>query len=98
MDKNDPNRYKLGALLLDLHDPTKVLYRAINPLLAPDAWYENDWKPGIIYVSGAVVMGGDLIVYYGGGDKYVAAAKIDLRDFLRRLKGQEHAVLTPVKV
>ena len=98
MDKNDPNRYKLGALLLDLDDPTKVLYRAVDPILAPDAWYENDWKPGIIYVSGAVVFGGDLIVYYGGGDKYVAAAKINLRDFLRKLKSQEHAVLRPVKV
>ncbi len=98
MDKNDPNRYKLGALLLDRDDPTKVIARAINPLLAPDAWYENDWKPGIIYVSGAVVFKGDLIVYYGGGDKYVAAAKINLRDFLRKLKGHEQTVLKPVKV
>ncbi|HVV39101.1 MAG TPA: hypothetical protein VHD31_02125 [Candidatus Paceibacterota bacterium] len=98
MDTNDPNRYKLGALLLDLNDPTRVLYRAQSPLLAPDAWYENDWKPGIIYVSGAVVFNGDLIVYYGGGDKYVAAAKINLRDFLRKLKSHEHAVLTPVKL
>ncbi|HVV15352.1 MAG TPA: hypothetical protein VHD55_03070 [Candidatus Paceibacterota bacterium] len=98
MDKNDPNRYKLGAMLLDRDDPTKVLYRAVQPILAPDAWYENDWKPGIIYVSGAVVLGKDLIVYYGGGDKYVAAAKTDLRDFLRKLKNHEQAKLKPVKM
>lgn len=98
MDRNDPGRYKLGALLLDINDPTKILYRAQQPILAPDAWYENDWKPGIIYVSGAVVLGDDLIVYYGGGDKYVAAAKVNLRDFLRKLKIQEDAALKPVRV
>ncbi|HVU80210.1 MAG TPA: hypothetical protein VHD37_02490 [Candidatus Paceibacterota bacterium] len=98
MDKQDPNRYKLGAMLLDRDDPTKVLYRAVKPILAPDAWYENDWKPGIIYITGAVVFGSDLIIYYGGGDKYVAAAKTDLRDFLRKLKNNEQTQLRPVKV
>ena len=90
--------YKVGAMLLDLNDPTKVLYRSVHPILTPDAWYENDWKPGVIIATGAVVLGNDLIVYYGGGDKYVAAAKINLRDFLRKLKNDEHAVLTPVKI
>jgi predicted GH43/DUF377 family glycosyl hydrolase len=97
MDTHDPNRYKLGALLLDLNDPRKVLFRSAQPVLSPDAWYENDWKPGIIYVSGAVVFGDELIVYYGGGDKHVAAAKANLRDFLRKLTHSEHATLTPVE-
>jgi predicted GH43/DUF377 family glycosyl hydrolase len=97
MDKNDPNRYKLGALLLDLKDPSRVLARSVGPILSPDHWYENDWKPGIIYVCGAVVFGGDLLVYYGGGDKYVAAARMNLREFLRKLTSHKHAVLSPVK-
>ncbi|MBC7836980.1 hypothetical protein H7X87_04390 [Acetobacteraceae bacterium] len=97
MDKDDPNRYKVGALLLDLDDPTKVLFRSSKPVLAPDAWYENDWKAGIMYASGAVVFNGDLLVYYGGGDKHVAAAKANLRDFLRRLTHDEHAVLEPLE-
>ncbi len=45
---------------------------------------------------GAVVVGDDLIVYYGGGDKYVAAAKANLRDFLHKLTSK-HAALKPVK-
>lgn len=57
MDKNDSDRYKLGALLLDLKDPRKILYRSNYPILEPDEWYENDWKPGIIYASGAIVKG-----------------------------------------
>lgn len=92
MDKDDGNRYKLGALLLDLKNPEKVLYRAQHPILEPDEWYENDWKPGIIYASGAVVKparaGGDkkLFVYYGGGDKYIAVASIVLADLINGIK------------
>ncbi len=89
--------YKLGALLLDLEDPTKVLYRSSKPVLEPREWYENDWKAGIMYASGAVIFHDDIIVYYGGGDKHVAAARANLRDFLRRLIHDEHAVLEPVK-
>jgi len=53
-------------MLLDLNDPTKVLYRASAPVLAPDESYENDGKPGIVYAGGAVVRDGKLFVYYGG--------------------------------
>lgn len=93
MDKNDPNRYKVGALLLDLKDPTKVLYRANRPILEPDEWYENDWKPGIIYASGAVVKDGTLFLYYGGGDKRIAVAYADLNEFIQKLKSGGAAVL-----
>lgn len=93
MDKNDPNRYKLGALLLDLKDPSRILYRSAYPVLEPDEWYENDWKPGIIYASGAVIKGDNLFIYYGGGDKYVAVAHANLKDFLNKLMKNEHATL-----
>ena len=88
--------YKVGAMLLDLGDPTKVLYRSNYPVLEPEEWYENDWKPGVVYASGAVILRGDLIVYYGGGGKHVAAARVSLREFLLKLQSHEHAVLEPV--
>lgn len=94
MDKDDPNRYKVGALLLDLKDPTKVLYRASRPILEPDEWYENDWKPGVVYASGAVVKDGRLFIYYGGGDKHIAVAYADLKDFLYKLKTKQNIVLS----
>jgi predicted GH43/DUF377 family glycosyl hydrolase len=89
MDKDDPNRYKVGALLLDLKDPTKVLCRSLYPLLQPDEWYENDWKPGIVYASGAVVKDGTLFLYYGSGDKHVAVAYVNFKEFIRKLKNKE---------
>lgn len=85
MDKNDPNKYKLGAMLLDLNDPTKITHRAPSPILSPEMHYENDWKPGVIYASGAVVIGDELHVYYGGGDKYICAAHAKLSDLLNWL-------------
>ncbi len=88
--------YKVGAMLLDLDDPTRVVARSEKPVLEPHTWYENDWKPGVAYASGAVVLGRDLFVYYGGGDKYVAAAKADLRDFVRRLRSHEDPRLEEV--
>jgi predicted GH43/DUF377 family glycosyl hydrolase len=94
MDKDGNNLYKLGAMLLDLKDPRKVLYRAISPILEPDEWYENDWKPGIIYASGAVVKNGELFVYYGGGDKHVAVAYIRLETLLNGLKNNKEIKLT----
>ena len=90
--------YNVGAMLLDLHDPTKILYQSEEPILKPEEWYENEWKAGVVYASGAVVVGPDLFIYYGGGDKYVAAAKMNLRDFLRKLTHHQHAVLEPVRV
>ena len=94
MDKNDPNRYKLGVLLLDSKDPRKVLYRSRYPILEPDEWYENDWKPGIIYASGAVVKDGTLFIYYGGGDKHIGVAYTNLNDFVKKLMKNEHAVFS----
>jgi len=89
MDRNEPNRYKVGAMLLDLQDPEKVLYRASSPILEPDLWYENDYKPGIVYASGAVVRDGTLLVYYGGGDKYIGVASINLDELLGSMKNNK---------
>jgi len=86
MDHNDPNRYKLGAMLLDLADPTKILYRSAGPVLEPDACYENEgFKAGVVYSCGAVAIDGKLFVYYGGADSVTCVATADLDSFLNEL-------------
>lgn len=81
--------YKVGVMLLDLDDPTKILYRAKAPVLESIAPYENNgFKPGIIYVSGAVIKDGTLYIYYGGADSYVCVATANLDQFLSQLKQQ----------
>lgn len=87
MDRNDPDRYKLGALILDSKDPSKILYHSKHPILEPDAHYENNGhKWGVVYSCGAVVKKGTLFVYYGGADKFTCVATIELEDLLDSLK------------
>lgn len=93
----DPNKYKLGAMLLDLEHPEKILHRSIGPVLEPEMDYENTWKPGVIYASGAVVRDGVLYVYYGGGDMVVAVATCAVQDLLSHLKTQEPYSISAIK-
>lgn len=98
MEKADSNKYKVGAMLLDLKDPSKVLYRSARPILEPDLWYENNWKPGIVYASGAIVRNGELYVYYGGGDKYIGLGTIKLAELLKSMKESKSITLTKTKI
>lgn len=84
-DAAEPHKYKLGAMLLDLDDPTKILCRASSPILVPDETYENHGKPGIVYACGAVVRDGIMYVYYGGADKVVCVASTPLEEFIHAL-------------
>ncbi|MCL5781989.1 MAG: hypothetical protein M1459_01370 [Patescibacteria group bacterium] len=86
MDRKDPSiGYKLGAMILDTNDPTKIIARAPAPILVPDEWYENDWKPGVVYACGSTIKDGNLYVYYGGGDKHICVAHTPLDQLLEWL-------------
>lgn len=87
VDDRDPGKYKIGAMLLDLQDPSIVLYRSHSPILEPSEWYENEgFKAGVAYPCGAVVVNNKLLVYYGGADTFICAASMPLDTFLRKLK------------
>ncbi len=87
VDDKEGYRYKVGAMLLDLDDPTKVLYRSRQPIIEPNQWYDNDgFKAGVVYPCGAVIIGDTLFVYYGGADSYVCVATANLENFLHQLK------------
>jgi len=93
----DPGRYKIGAMLLDLKDPTHFLYRSKEPILEPEVWYENEgWKSGVIYPCGTVVIKDSLLVYYGGADKVTCVASVKLDELLDYLAGTRRAVPSPI--
>jgi predicted GH43/DUF377 family glycosyl hydrolase len=94
---NRDEKYKIGAMLLDLNDPTKVLYRSNKPILEPTEDYENIGKPGVVYPCGAVVVNNQLFVYYGGADRVVCVATKNLDEFLDQLKHSEPK-LEPVMI
>lgn len=79
-------RYKIGAMLLDLEHPEKVICRSSKPILEPDFDYENSgWKAGVVYPCGAVVRNGELLVYYGGADTVTCVAGAPIDEFLETL-------------
>ncbi len=98
MDKRDPNRYKLGAMIVDKNDPTEILYRSNTPLLEPDMDYENEgFKAGVVYSCGAVVRNDRLLVYYGGADTVSCVAQIKLDQLLNQMKLDQEIRLRPAK-
>lgn len=93
---SDASRYKVGAMILDINDPTRVVARSNEPILGPDQWYENEgFKAGVAYPCGAVAKGNQLIVYYGGADTVVCAATARLDVFVSNLKHHRSLNLSP---
>lgn len=80
-------RYRLGALVLDLDDPTIVRYRSEGWFLEPAEDYElNGYYKGVVFPCGKVVIDGKLHTYYGGGDKVVGVATCDFTALMAYLR------------
>jgi predicted GH43/DUF377 family glycosyl hydrolase/glycosyltransferase involved in cell wall biosynthesis len=81
------NRYGMGALLLDLGDPTKVLARTTRPIMMPEAPYEHDgFMHDVVFPSGHIDLGGgDIRIYYGAADTNLCAADLAIDDILATL-------------
>lgn len=83
IDLYEPYKYKIGAVLVDLKDPRRVIRCSATPVLEPATVYESSgFKPGVVYLTGAVVKDGELLLYYGASDSYVCLASCGLEDFL----------------
>jgi len=92
-EENDPNKYKIFAMILDYKDPTRILYRSSRPILEPEESYEQESYRGIVYSCGAVVKDKQLFVYYGAGDKHCCVATINLQELLEDLKANKEIKL-----
>jgi predicted GH43/DUF377 family glycosyl hydrolase len=79
-------QYALGALLLDLEDPTKVIGSLTEPLLLPDETEREGYVPNVVYTCGALVHGDKLILPYGISDAAIAIATIPLSSLLSKLR------------
>jgi predicted GH43/DUF377 family glycosyl hydrolase len=82
------HRYCLGALLLDRHDPTRVLARSRAPIMEPTAEYERKGFFGnVVFTNGHVLDGDTLTLYYGASDHVICGATLSMAEVLRSLKG-----------
>lgn len=81
------HRYCLGAVLLDLKDPTNVLARSNDPLFEPDAQYEKTGFFGnVVFTNGHLVHGDEITLYYGASDEVICGATFSILEILSGLK------------
>ena len=83
--------YSLGAILLDLEDPTKVIGALREPLMRPRADERDGYVPNVLYSCGAMVVGDQLLLPFGVGDSSVRFAFVDLPALLARLTCSRNA-------
>ena len=78
--------YGLGALLLDLDDPTKVLATTDRPLLLADQTERDGYVPNVVYSCGGMRHGDLVVLPYGFGDQQISFAVVDLPAMLDLLR------------
>ena len=74
--------YSLGAILLDLDDPSAVLGRLAQPLLEPEPADQDGYVPNVVYSCGGIVHDGLLWLPYGIGDARIGVAYVPLAEVL----------------
>jgi predicted GH43/DUF377 family glycosyl hydrolase len=79
--------YAIGALLLDLDDPTRLIAQLADPLLSPTEAEREGYVPNVVYSCGALAHGDRLIVPYGCADTSIGIAVIDLPYLLDQIAG-----------
>lgn len=83
---DDNSRYCLGALLLDLEDPSRVLARSHEPFMEPVMSYEkNGFFGSVIFTNGHTIEGDTVTLYYGASDTVVCMAKVSIDRILSSL-------------
>jgi len=84
---SEQSEYRLGAILLDIDDPTVVLARTALPVFEPEESYEREGiVPNVVFPCGAVLRDDTIFIYYGGADKVVGVATASLARLMQRLQ------------
>jgi predicted GH43/DUF377 family glycosyl hydrolase len=79
--------YRVGAVLLDLDDPTIVKARTAIPLFEPEAEYERKGAmQNVVFPCGMVVRGGTAYIYYGAADSVIGVATVKMSALLKMME------------
>ena len=78
--------YSIGAILLDLDDPTRIIGRLHEPLLSPSREEQDGYVPNVVYSCGALLHAGTLVLPYGVGDSAIGVATVPLDELLTALR------------
>jgi predicted GH43/DUF377 family glycosyl hydrolase len=82
-------KYCIGAALLDLHDPSKVIGRLRYPLLSPEGNEREGYVPNVVYSCGSMLHGNQLVLPYAISDRASVIASVHLDDLLAALLSED---------
>ncbi len=75
-------KYCIGAILLDLDDPSRVIGRMKEPLLTPDENERDGYVPNVVYSCGSVIHNGHLVLPYAMSDYATTFATVDVDELI----------------
>jgi len=79
--------YRVGAVLLDLEDPTVIKARTAVPIFEPEEEYERKGLvPNVVFPCGLVVKNGLAYIYYGAADSVIGVATVKMESLLKMLE------------
>jgi predicted GH43/DUF377 family glycosyl hydrolase len=79
-------KYSIGAVLLDLNDPTKVLGRLHEPLLVPEGTGREGYVPNVVYSCGSLRHGRELVLPYAMSDRVSSIVSVSIDELLAALR------------
>lgn len=79
-------KYVLGAQLLDLDDPRKVIGKLREPLLLPEPSEREGYVPNVVYSCGSLIHNGRVIIPYGISDRLGGVMSVNLNELLAELQ------------
>ncbi len=78
--------YTVGAILLDLEDPSKVIGEIDEPILIPEEGERNGYVPNVVYSCGSLIHNDHIIMPYAMSDTRSGIVTFKLNDILGRMK------------
>ena len=78
-------KYVLGAILLDLDDPSKIIKKLNKPLLSPNEEEREGYVPNVVYSCGSIIHEGNLILPYAMSDSASTFATINIEDIIAEM-------------
>ncbi|MBW2516994.1 MAG: glycoside hydrolase family 130 protein [Deltaproteobacteria bacterium] len=79
-------QYCIGAMLLDLENPTKIIARLDEPLLAPHEKEREGYVPNVVYSCGAIIHNNELVIPYAMSDINSGIATVLVDDLLNCMR------------
>lgn len=79
-------QYSIGAILLDLEDPTKIIARLEKPLLVPNEKEREGYVPNVVYSCGSLIHNNMLIIPYAMSDITTGIANVAIKDLIAGMK------------